>query len=517
MRPDSTRRYGAGCQNDRRVFLVSAVIVIVSVATAWTCDASQLFGRRDHTSSVAAVSPVPILKRKIQSWLIRNGSESRISATTRQRIKQSMTKNDINRNKQRGSFMTSQYPTEERLYRWFRVEGEDPNQFMRCMMLRNEFNHIMVGITNPFLKILTSSKPQQEQHAPDDADSSIFCKLDNNNRRILRPLSQVGDGNCERKTRRDEKSVLTARTNTLFATITLGSSKNVENLWWPSLQISQNSDTKQYGSKTTTDKFKKFQGKNKISLGSGAQNWRILTYRKRVGRGRDCYKKVRDAALDWEFQSADGSMGMMKVPENCPSENNSELETMPVASSNIKRSYFVQPIDVNESDLTRSANVYSSSSSLYRSLGSRRLVSFSSKSITGFLPSFLQRRIYSINPVMVVYDVVDQRAPDGQTTFTSTAYATLKGHFLCGEERVTVVLRDGSQDVEVEIFSISRAGSGLLGKTLWPFIGKMQSNFFQQQLHHLSQSRLTIDVENPIKTDADKNSKFFEGNYLLRT
>merc|ERR1711957_769601 len=102
----------------------------------------------------------------------------------------------------------------------------------------------------------------------------------------------------------------------------------------------------------------------------------------------------------------------MQVPENCPSVDNSELETMPVASSNIKRSYFVQPIDVNESDLTRSANVYSSSSSLYRSLGSRRLISFSSKSITEFLPSFLQRRIYSINPVMVVYDVVDQRAPD---------------------------------------------------------------------------------------------------------
>ena len=94
-----------------------------------------------------------------------------------------------------------------------------------------------------------------------------------------------------------------------------------------------------------------------------------------------------------------------------------------------------------------------------------------------------------MNPVMVVYDVVDQRAPG--TTFTSTAYATLKGHWLSGEERVTVAMRDGSQDVEVEILSVSRAGPSLWGKALWPFIGKKQSNFFEQQLLHLERAAKT--------------------------
>ena len=118
---------------------------------------------------------------------------------------------------------------------------------------------------------------------------------------------------------------------------------------------------------------------------------------------------------------------------------------------------------------------------------------------------------------MVVYDVVDQRAPDGQTTFTSTAYATLKGHFLRGEERVTVALRDGSQDVEVEILSISRPGPGIVGKTLWPFIGKMQSKFFQQQLHHLSQSGLVIDAKNTLGNDSNNNiEKITKGNYPLQ-
>jgi len=82
-------------------------------------------------------------------------------------------------------------------------------------------------------------------------------------------------------------------------------------------------------------------------------------------------------------------------------------------------------------------------------------------------------------------------------------YLTLKGHFLRGEERVTVALRDGSQQVEIEIFSISRAGKSLSGKTLWPLIGKMQNIFFRQQLEHLAKSgsedicdRRTTTIEN---------------------
>ena len=86
---------------------------------------------------------------------------------------------------------------------------------------------------------------------------------------------------------------------------------------------------------------------------------------------------------------------------------------------------------------------------------------------------------------MVVYDVMDQRGPS--TTFSSTAYATMKGHLLRGEERVTVALRDGSQAVDVEIVSISKAGPSLKAKTIWPFCGKMQNAFFESQLEHLHQ------------------------------
>jgi len=417
--------------------------------------------------------------------------------------------------------MTSQSPTKERLYRWFGVEGEDPIQFMRCMMLRNEFNHNICGITNPFLKIQRSSRTSQQQHDHDATGPYPYSVDNTNERQRLKSITQVDDYNDDDQGRNRwyERTVLAARTKTLSAAVALTGSVNMEKSWWPSLQVSQIDDEERDGIKETSTKWRIFSPKrnNRNSNGRSAkdgsfrkEDWRILTYRKRVGRGRGCYEKVRDAALDWEFQSADGSTGMMQVPDACPnSDNNYTLQSSSTTSANNKRSYSVQPIDDHGSgsSTTSSPNAYSPSSSLYRSLGSRRLVSFASKSITGFLPLSLQRRIYSINPVMVVYDVVDQRAPDGRTTFTSTAYATLKGHFLRGEERVTVALRDGSQDVEVEILSISRAGPSLFGKTLWPFISKMQSSFFRQQLQHLSESGL-------IEGDRNQNARINEGNLL---
>lgn len=91
-----------------------------------------------------------------------------------------------------------------------------------------------------------------------------------------------------------------------------------------------------------------------------------------------------------------------------------------------------------------------------------------------------------------------------KTTFTSTAYATMKGHLLCGEERVTVLLRDDTnQSVDVEILSISQPGrrqktknkkkttsssSFITKRIIWPFVvGRMQKSFFQQQLDYLEQ------------------------------
>jgi hypothetical protein len=119
--------------------------------------------------------------------------------------------------------------------------------------------------------------------------------------------------------------------------------------------------------------------------------------------------------------------------------------------------------------------------------GSRRLVTYTttgggSSSRPWFLPRIA---LYTLNPVMVVYDLLDQRGPG--TTYTSTAYATLQGHLLRGEERVTVALRDDSDFVDVEILSYSKPAKGWRAKLVWPTIGNLQSSFFEHQLEYLEQ------------------------------
>jgi uncharacterized protein (UPF0548 family) len=76
------------------------------------------------------------------------------------------------------------------------------------------------------------------------------------------------------------------------------------------------------------------------------------------------------------------------------------------------------------------------------------------------------------------------------TTYTSTAYATLKGHLIRGEERVTVAMRDDTGFVDVEILSYSRPAESLKAKVAWLFIGNMQQHFFEQQMDYLEQVAL---------------------------
>jgi hypothetical protein len=82
----------------------------------------------------------------------------------------------------------------------------------------------------------------------------------------------------------------------------------------------------------------------------------------------------------------------------------------------------------------------------------------------------------------------------------------MKGHLLRGEERVTVALRDGTEEVDVEIVSISKPGPSFKAKGIWPFIGKMQTAFFERQLEFLEQkagrSNSIIQHSNPLHNAA---------------
>ena len=72
----------------------------------------------------------------------------------------------------------------------------------------------------------------------------------------------------------------------------------------------------------------------------------------------------------------------------------------------------------------------------------------------------------------------------------------MKGHLLCGEERVTVAWRDDGSSVDVEVVSLSKPAPGLAAKFVWPFAKKMQPIFFQEQLKALQNVAKQATIHN---------------------
>jgi uncharacterized protein (UPF0548 family) len=397
-----------------------------------------------------------LLQRKLQSWMIRHPSNTKFMNRVNSRSRYMPSPYHS-----RGSILTFHRPTREKIFQWFGIEGEDPNHILRCMMVRKEYNHHLVGITNPFLHVANSHSGigchelDMSLHGSwsSGSSNSPYPVVTNNQETV--PVSRV-------------------RTVDMYS-------------WWPPLQTSVNE--KQRNGKSERKNTRKLLPFRKHR----EEDWRILIYRKSVGNGKACYERVRDAALDWDFQSDDGCMGIIEVPVTSPNGGNSRWGQLKSSMNGrvpvpylgaAARRYSVRPVIEEDDTIPNSDN----NSGVYRSLGpsSRRFVTYT----TSKLMAAFRRQLYAVNPVMVVYDLVDQRAPG--TTFTSTAYATLKGHWLRGEERVTVALRDGSNEVDVEILSISRAGPSLWGKTLWPFVGNMQTKFFEQHLDHLARTGAAV-------------------------
>eukprot|EP00978_Attheya_sp_CCMP212_P013235 scaffold33296_cov34-Attheya_sp.AAC.2 len=174
--------------------------------------------------------------------------------------------------------------------------------------------------------------------------------------------------------------------------------------------------------------------------------WRVLKYRCRVGKGQAAYNRVRDAAMAWEFHvSTPRNMGMIPA-----TKHKGALPRGPMGSNT------VQPF-----------------------------VSFTEAKLGPSIGKWKIPSLYAINPVAVVYRLLNQRIHGD--IYSSTAYATLNGHLLTGEERVSVLLRGKGEHVDVEIVSYSRAAPSICGRIIWPLIGSLQDQFFVTHLKVLQQ------------------------------
>lgn len=195
--------------------------------------------------------------------------------------------------------------------------------------------------------------------------------------------------------------------------------------------------------------------------------WKCIQLSRRVGWGLSCYNAVRDACLEWTFDGKENG-GIVQVHSH---SHHAEQYYQ-------RRDSYGTGYDVVHNMAYGDGNLYGPSGEsaikIWSGPGGRNLCTFTQVFRSKWLP-----RLFCVNPVTVVYDLVDQRGPG--TTFTSTAYATDKGHWLRGEERLTVAHRDDGE-VDVEILSYSKHGNSLWGRMIWPFVGPLQGRFFESQM-----------------------------------
>jgi uncharacterized protein (UPF0548 family) len=227
-----------------------------------------------------------------------------------------------------------------------------------------------------------------------------------------------------------------------------------EGKWWPPVPFLGIA-----GSSQTKSRARSLDGSDRVFryTSSRVLSSRVLRYQLKVGEGTECYERVRDAALAWEFASKDKG-----------------IKHVPAQSAGYGSSYgrSVHPLEGMTDSADRKEN------------WGKRLVTWTSVG-----------PFHVLSPVAVVYEWVNQRGSGrdgGGTLFTSCAYSTQKGHWLAGEERVTVALRDTFDThelapVEVEIVSISRPAPTLMGRLAWPLIGRLQDKFFVDELRALHQ------------------------------
>ena len=368
------------------------------------------------------------------------------------------------------------------------------------LQLQLHFNHEHVGMTKPPQR--TTRKGKEKGFLPSSASSSATkttCTKNSYTMDIYDDHLDLDDGTGTGMQMRnnDIYQIENASTCTKKQQVSLKDctqlKKTTDELWWPS---------------TSTKLLNNFQ----------PDQWRVKRYTKRVGRGRECYDRARDAALDWEFRSESKSSltGIIRAREggidsDLGSRSRSRSRSRsPIVENTNPDILQIWDTDTNVGDGTGSGSSTHTRTSTHSNLimnnAQKKLATFTQfqlpslglglgRRFPGRLPS-----LYAVNPVAVVYDVVDENELNGDL-FSSTAYATLQGHLLSGEERVSVILRgdvgvgigsgsgvntdEDANAVDIEIVSFSKPAPSLLGKLVWPFVTKKQDDFFKSELDAL--------------------------------
>jgi len=216
------------------------------------------------------------------------------------------------------------------------------------------------------------------------------------------------------------------------------------------------------------------------------KKYRVIRIKKKVGKGKDTYELMKNYILRWN-------------PTICCTW--AGIRTCSTLRRNCIGEDITEPFSDSISE--KVMQIWNR--------GGRKLATFS---------RVFGTRLWCMNPCMVVYDLVDVRNEKG--IYSSTAYGTLKGHFLSGEECISVSIQNWNDsffspkkqniisckndesttvthpnlspcfkqegDVFVEILSYSCPTDGIIGKVIFSSVKRMQERFFREQMNSLERT-----------------------------
>lgn len=266
------------------------------------------------------------------------------------------------------------------------------------------------------------------------------------------------------------------------------------------------------------------------------EGWRIIRKRRIVGKGEAAYWTARDAMLGWEGLHTGSKWAGIhllrrqhRVNINDDNNNvhiNSNSNTVQPATrstTTTSSSSVLNDTDDDDGAIRRSSRLAVEADPLRAPTSDNVLQITSSpglKRLTTFSRILPGLPLWAVNPCMVLYDLVDERSSSGMT-YSATAYGTMRGHLLRGEERVCVSMCDQSREVVVEVLSYSHATSGFLGNVIFRACRGMQDRFFQEEVDVLAAGVAVAysapdydDGEHGKITDAgmDMTMTLFDGN-----
>jgi len=331
------------------------------------------FQRRVIKGASFDIVPLPKRKQKKQStaYLKNLFNQQHLKSTKKSRKRSFLS----------GTKFDLRPPSSERLSRWFGgsvyTTSADARKRQQCDTPTSAlFNHDSVGMTNPMLHISALESFQQDDDDDDDGteddQSSAFVSLASSTTTAVKS-NQASDGGG--KYRQQEGQLLELQDSWIPSSSTTLSINNdllgAERAWFPPTQQEQQ--------RRMSEEVKKIPA------------WRQCRYRRRVGQGQACYERVREAALAWQFNRTDHpTQGIL--PVHCTGVDDDSNH------DNKKQKYSFQL----DSETAQHVQPLWSGPHIE---GSRRLVTFTS---SGFKAKWLPK-LYTMNPVMVVYDLIDQR------------------------------------------------------------------------------------------------------------